>query len=147
MAQSSMTHLPWRFCAKTKRTCCNLPTHTPWPASDVYSPPHEAGLRKMLCQELSKEGFGRSSSLAPDSTLSLSGVLMAHDRSVSMRWTIPPRRHGNASAWLKLNSHFRDGLISCRSISNGTTWGRRLSAQAFSRTRPRFSLGLASYHI
>jgi hypothetical protein len=35
----------------------------------------------MLCQELSKEGFGRSSSLAPDSTLSLSGIPRAHDRS------------------------------------------------------------------
>ena len=26
----------------------------------VFSPPHEAGLRKMRCQELSKEGFGSS---------------------------------------------------------------------------------------
>jgi hypothetical protein len=60
-------------------------TDTPWPASDVCSPPREAGLRKMLCQELSNEGFGRSSSLAPDSTLSLSGIPMARDRSVSMR--------------------------------------------------------------
>src|SRR5215471_6916055 len=60
-------------------------------------PPYEAGLRKMLCQELSKEGFCRSSSLAPDSTLSLFGVPMAHDRSVSMRWTTPPPRHGNVS--------------------------------------------------
>src|SRR5215471_12571409 len=101
----------------------------------------------MLCQELSKEGFGRLSSLAPDSTLSLSGVPMAHDRSVSMRWTTPPRRHGNASAWLKLNSHFRHGLFSCQSISSGTIWGRCLSAQAFSRTRPRFSPGSALCHI
>src|SRR6266700_1908573 len=46
----------------------------------------------MLCQELSIEGFGRSSSSAPDSTLSLSGIPMAHDRSVSMRWTTPRRR-------------------------------------------------------
>src|SRR5262249_44022767 len=86
-----------RFCAKTKRTCCNLRTDTPWPASDVCSPPHEAGLRRMLCKEPSKEGFGRSSSLAPDLTLSLSGVPMAHARSISMRWTTPPHRHGNAS--------------------------------------------------
>src|SRR5215469_1120746 len=147
MAQSSMTHLPLRFCAKTKRTCCNLRTNTPWPASDVFSPPHEAGLRKMLCQELSKEGFGRSSSLAPDLTLSLSEAPMAHDRSASMKWTTPPRRHGNASVWLKLNSHFRHGLLSRQSISSGTIWGRRLSSQAFSRTRPRFSLGLALCHI
>src|SRR5277367_5558184 len=76
----------------------------PLAASDVCSPPREVGLRKMLCQELSKEGFGRSSSLAPDSTLSLSGIPMAHDRSVSMRWTTPRRRHGNASAWPKLKS-------------------------------------------
>jgi hypothetical protein len=33
----------------------------------------------MPCQELSKEGFGSSSSLAPDSTLSLSGIRMAHE--------------------------------------------------------------------
>jgi len=43
-------------------------------------------------------GFGRSSSLALDSTLSLSGIPMAHDRSVFMRWTTPRRKHGNASA-------------------------------------------------
>ena len=59
----------------------------------------------------------------------------------------PPRRHGNASAWPKLNSQFRPGLFSCQSISSGTIWGRRLSAQAFSRTRPRFSLGSALCHI
>src|SRR5215472_5351223 len=132
---------------KTKRTCCNLRTNTPWPASDVYSPLHEAGLRKMLCQELSKEEFGRSSSLAPDSTLSLFAVPIAHDRSVSMRWTTPPRRHGNACAWLKLNSHFRHGLFSCQSISSGTIWERCLSAQAFSRTRQLFSPGSALCHI
>ena len=57
----------------------------PLPASDVCSPPREAGLRKMLCQELSKEGFGKLSSLARDSTHSLSGIHMAHNRSVSMR--------------------------------------------------------------
>src|SRR6201993_987544 len=71
--------------------------HTPRPASDVCSPPRKAGLRKMRCQELSKEGFGRSSSLAPDSTLSLSGIPMAHDRSGSMRWTTAQRRHGKSS--------------------------------------------------
>src|SRR5437773_7664056 len=38
------------------RTCCSLRTNTPWPALGVYSLPHEAGLRKMLCQKLSKEG-------------------------------------------------------------------------------------------
>jgi len=38
-------------CAKTKRTCCNLQAHIPWPASDVYSPPHEAGLL-LLCLAL-----------------------------------------------------------------------------------------------
>src|SRR6516164_9261574 len=75
------------------------------------------------------------------------GVDMAHDRSVSMRWTTPPRRHGNASAWLKLNLHFRHGLFSCQSISSGTIWGRCLSAQAFSRTCPRFSPGSALCHI
>ena len=32
----------------------------PWPASDACSPPREAGSRKMHCQELSQEGFGRS---------------------------------------------------------------------------------------
>src|SRR5262245_25238707 len=101
----------------------------------------------MLCQELSKEGFGRLSSLAPDSTLSLSGVPMVHDRSVFMKWTTPPRRHGNASAWLKLNSRFRHGLFWCQSISRGTIWGRHLLARAFSRTRPRFSLGSVLYHI
>src|SRR5215469_5181990 len=128
-------------------TCCNLRTDTPWPALDVYSLPHEAGLRKMLCQELSKEGFSRSSSLAPDSTPSLSGVSMAHDRSVSMRWTALLRRHGNASAWLKLNSHFRHGLSSCPSISSGTIWERGLPTQGFGKTRPRFSFGSASCHI
>src|SRR5258708_95341 len=54
----------------------------------------------MLCQELSKEGFGRSSSLAPDSTLSLSGIPLAHDRSESLRWITPRRSHGNAGTWL-----------------------------------------------
>ena len=72
---------------------------------------------------------------------------MAHDISESMRWTTPPRRHGNASAWLKLNSHFRHGLFSCQPISSGTIWGSRLSAQASNRTRPRFSLGSALCHI
>jgi hypothetical protein len=37
----------------------------------------------MLCQELSKEGFGTSSSLAPDSTLSLSGIPMAHAKAAA----------------------------------------------------------------
>src|SRR5262245_60416098 len=101
----------------------------------------------MLCQELSKEEFGRSSSLAPDLTLSLSEAPMAHDSSASMRWTTPPRRQGNAIVWLKLNSHFRHCLLSCHSISSGTIWGRRLSSHAFSRTRPRFSLGSALCHI
>ena len=45
-----------------------------------------------------EKGFGRSSSLAQDSTLSLSGIPMAHDISVSMRWITPRRRHGNANA-------------------------------------------------
>jgi hypothetical protein len=58
----------------------------------------------------------------------------------SMRWTTPRRRHGNASAWPKLKSHFRHGLFSCQSISSGTMWERSSSPQAFSRTRPRFSL-------
>src|SRR6266581_1205054 len=98
-------------------------------------------------ERLSKERFGRSSSLAPDSTLSLSGIPMAHDRSVSMRWTTPRRRHGNASAWLKLKSHFRHGLYSCPSISSGTMWERNSSPQAFSRTRPRFSPGSGLCHI
>jgi O-methyltransferase involved in polyketide biosynthesis len=43
---------------------------------------------------------------------------MPHGRSVSMKWTTPPRRDGNASAWLKLNSHFRHGLNSCLSTSS-----------------------------
>jgi hypothetical protein len=42
----------------------------------------------MPCQALSKKEFGRSLSLALDSALSLSGIPMSHDRSVSMRWTI-----------------------------------------------------------
>ena len=108
-------------------------TDTPWPASDVSSPPREAGLRKMLCQELSKEGFGRSSSSAPDSTRSLSGIPMAHDRSVSMRWTTPRRRSGNASAWLKLNSHFRPAYFRASRLRAGrfgrNTRRRRLSAE------------------
>src|SRR5262245_30949791 len=147
MAQSSMTHSPSRFCAKTKRRSCNLRANTPWPASDAYSPPLEAGLRKMLCQELSKEGFCRSSSLAPDSTLSLSGVPMAHDRSVSMRWTTPPRRHGNASAWPKPNSHFRHGLFACQSISSGTILGETLAGAGFQQNSPAFFtwLGVVPY--
>src|SRR5262245_55131670 len=130
-----------------KRTCCNLRTNTPWPASDVFSPPHEAGLRKMLCQELSKEEFGRSSSLAPDLTLSLSEAPMAHDRSASMRWTTPPRRHGNASVWLKLNSNFRHGLLSCQSISSGTIWGETLVVAGFQQNSPAFFtwLGVVPY--
>jgi hypothetical protein len=72
--------------------------------------------------------------LGADSTLSLSEVPMAHDRSVSMRWTTLPRRHGNASACLKLNSRFRHGLLLCHSISSETTWRRHLSVQAFTRT-------------
>ncbi len=101
----------------------------------------------MLCQELSKEGFGRLSSLAPDSTLSLSVVRMAHDRSVSMRWTTPPRRHGNASAWLKLNSHFRHGLFSCQSISSGTIWGEMLAGAGLQQNSPAFFtwLGVVPY--
>jgi len=87
------------------------------------------------------------SSSAQDSTLSLSGIPMAHDRSVSMRWTTPRRRHGNASACLKRKSHFRHGLFSCQSISSGTMWERSSSPQAFSRTRPRFSLGSGLCHI
>lgn len=74
-----------KILCEDERTCCNLRTNTRWPASDGYLPPHEAGLQKMRCQELSKEGFGRSLFLAPGSTLSLSGIPMAHDRSVFMR--------------------------------------------------------------
>src|SRR5207249_8352685 len=93
----------------------------------------------MLCQELSKEGFGRSSSLAPDSTLSLSEIPMAHDRSVSMRWTTPRRRHGNASACLKRKSHFRHGLFSCQSISSGTMWERSSSRSKSTRSEEHTS--------
>src|SRR6266550_809825 len=50
------------------------------------------------------------------------GLPLPHERSVSMRWTTPRRRHGNASDWLKLKSHFRHGLLSCQSISSGTMW-------------------------
>ena len=42
---------------------------------------------------------------------------------------------------------FRHGLFSCQSISSGTKWERSLSPQAFSRTRPRFSLGSRVCHI
>src|SRR5580704_1069310 len=146
MAQSSMTHLPSKFCVKTKRRCFNLRTHTPWPASDVCSPPREAGLRKMFWQELSKEEFGRSSSLAPDSTLSLSGIPMAHNRFVSMRRTTPRRRRGNASAWVKLKSHFRHGLFSCQSISSGMM-REKLVAPGFQQSSPAFFtwLGVVPY--
>jgi len=75
------------------------------------------------------------------------GLDTAHDRSVSMRWTTPRRRHGNDSAWLKLKSHFRHGLFSCQPTSSGTMWERCSSPQAFSRTRPRFSLGSGLCHI
>ena len=30
---------------------------SPWPASDVWSAPHEAGLRKMLCQDAVERGI------------------------------------------------------------------------------------------
>src|SRR5438874_1788962 len=52
----SILHHPFamKLLLQTKRKCFNLRTDTPWPASDVCSPPREAGLRKMLCQELSK---------------------------------------------------------------------------------------------
>ena len=60
MAQSSPIPLPCRFWVKTKRTYFKLRTNTPWPASDACSRLRAAGLRKMLCQKLSKEGFGRS---------------------------------------------------------------------------------------
>jgi len=59
----------------------------------------------------------------------------------------PRRRHGNASAWLTLKSTLRHGLSSCQSISNGTMWETNSSPRAFSRTRPRFSLGSGLYHI
>ena len=88
-----------------------------------------------------ENGVGRSSFLAQDSTLSLSGIPMAHDRSVSMRWTTPRRRHGSASAWRRLKSHFRHGLFPCQWISSGTMRERSSPPQAFSRTRQRFSLG------
>ncbi len=114
-------------------------TDTPWPASDVCSPTREAGLRKMLCQELSKEGFGRPSSLALDSTLSLSGIPMSHDKYVSMRWTTPRRRHGNASAWLKRKSHLRHGLFRASRFRAGRCGGEACR-RGLSRTRPRFSL-------
>ncbi len=96
-------------------------------------------IAEVLWQELSKEGLGRSSFLALDSTLSRSGIPMGHDRSVSMRWTTPRRRHGNASAWRKLKSRFRRGLFSWQLISSGTMWEKNSPPQAFSRTRPRFS--------
>jgi hypothetical protein len=118
-----------------------LRTNTPWPASDVCSPPREAGLRKMLCQELSKAGSADRHPWRRTRHFSLSGIPMAHDRSVSMRWTTPRRRHGNASAWPKLKSHFRHCIFSCQSISSGTMWEKSSSPQAFCRTRPRFSLG------
>src|SRR4029453_17635532 len=96
----SILHDPFAMTilVKTKATCSNLRTHTLWPASDVSSPPREAGLRKMPRHKLSTKGFGRSAFLAQDSTRSLSGIPMAHDKSVSTRWTTPRRRHGNASA-------------------------------------------------
>ena len=120
--------------------------NTPWPASDVCLPPREAGLRKMLCQELSKEGFGRSSSLAPNSTLSHSGIPMAHLRSVFMRWTTPPRRHGNASVWPKLKSHFRHGLFRASRFRAGRC-GRKLAAAGFQQNEPAFFtwLGVVPY--
>jgi hypothetical protein len=77
----------------------------------------------------------------------LSGIPMTHNRSVSMRWTAPRRRHGNSSVWPMLKSHFRHGLFPCQSISSGTMWERSSSPQAFSRTRPRFSLGSGLCHI
>ena len=43
-------------CVRTKRTCFNLGTNTPCPASDVCSPPREAGLRKMLYQNAVERG-------------------------------------------------------------------------------------------
>ena len=101
----------------------------------------------MLCQELSKEGFGRSSSLAPDSTLSLSEIPMAHDRSVSMRWTTPRRRHGNASAWPKLKSHFRHGLFSWPVDFERDDVGEKLVAAGFQQNSPVFftCLGVVPY--
>jgi Leucine carboxyl methyltransferase len=103
-------------------------------AEDAASRAVERGIRQIVI-------------LALDSTLSRSGIPMAHNRSVSMNWTTPRPRHGNASAWRKLRSHFRHGLFSCQSISNGTMWRRNSSPQAFSRNRPRFSLGSGSCHI
>ena len=72
---------------------------------------------------------------------------MAHDRSVSMRWTTPPRRHGNASAWPKPNSHFRHGLFSCQSISSGTILGETLAGAGFQQNSPAFFtwLGVVPY--
>src|SRR5271169_765701 len=54
--------------------------------------------------------------------------------------------HPATQAWKRqrlaeAQSHFRHGLFSCQSISSGTMWERSSSPQAFSRTRPRFSLG------
>ncbi|HEY3453111.1 MAG TPA: class I SAM-dependent methyltransferase [Bryobacteraceae bacterium] len=64
-----------------------------------------------------------------------------------MRWTTPPRRHGNASAWLKLNSHFRHGLFSCQSISSGTIWGEMLAGAGLQQNSPAFFtwLGVVPY--
>jgi hypothetical protein len=100
----------------------------------------------MLCQKLSKEGFRRSSSLAPDSTLSLSGIPMAHDRSGSMRWSTPRRRHGNASAWLKLKSHFRHGYSRASRFRAGRC-GREARRRRLSAEPPAFFtwLGVVPY--
>ena len=58
-----------------------------------------------------------------------------------MRWITPRRRLGNASAWRKLKSRFRVGLLFVPVDFEGDDWGEARRRAGLSRTRPRFSRG------
>jgi len=63
----------------------HLPTHTPWPVSDVYSLPHEAGLPRCFVRSCRKRDSADRHPWRRTRHFSLSGIPMAHYRSVSMR--------------------------------------------------------------
>ena len=68
------------------------------------------------------------------STLSLSGIPKAHDRSVSMRWTTPRRRHRNRQALRRSanrTSSYWLMVSRARSISSGNDVGETLVAAGF----------------
>ena len=90
MAQSSMTPLPWKILREDEKEVLQFANGHPLAQHRTWDHPRARSriAEDALSESVEKvEGFGRSSSLAPARPLSLSGIPMARDRSVSMRWT------------------------------------------------------------